>query len=68
MGEIRMKAHVDPEICIGCTLCTSICPEVFSMKGDKAVADPKPVPDEAKDSCRSAAEECPVTAITITEE
>lgn len=26
-----MKAVVDKETCIGCGLCPSICPEVFSM-------------------------------------
>ena len=26
-----MKAFVDPDLCIGCTQCTGICPEVFQM-------------------------------------
>jgi ferredoxin len=37
------------------------------MKDDKAVAFVKVVPAEAHDLCRKAAEECPVTAITIEE-
>lgn len=60
-----MKARVDPEICIGCTLCTSTCPEVFRMEGDKAVAFVTVVPKEAEENCRKAADECPVTAIII---
>ena len=33
-----MKAFVDPDLCIGCTQCTGICPEVFQMTGILAVA------------------------------
>ena len=29
-----MQANVDKELCIGCELCTSICPELFSMDDD----------------------------------
>lgn len=61
-----MKAFVDPDICIGCTLCAQTCPEVFKMDGDKAAAYLEPVPEQLKDSCEKAAEECPVSAIKIT--
>lgn len=60
-----MKAKVDPEICIGCELCVQVCPEVFKMEQDKAVAFIDPVPASVQDSCRQAAEQCPVTAISI---
>lgn len=60
-----MKAKVDPEICIGCGLCPSICPEVFRMEDDKAVAYVAIVPKEVEESCKRAADECPVTAIII---
>lgn len=62
-----MKASVNPDVCIGCTLCTEICPEVFKMEDDKSVAYKNPVPDDSKEACRNAARECPVTAITIEE-
>ena len=35
-----MKAIVDPNLCIGCTQCAGLCPEVFSMDGTLAVAIP----------------------------
>ena len=60
-----MKAKVDEDLCIGCTLCTQTCPEVFKMEGDKAIVYLNPVPKDVEDACRRAADECPVTAIII---
>ena len=63
-----MKATVDKEACIGCELCVSTCPQVFSMDDDgKAAAMPDRVPAEVKDQCRGAAKDCPVEAIKIEE-
>ena len=60
-----MEAIVDKDTCIGCELCVDTCPEVFEMDNDKANAFVCPVPTEAEATCQQAAEECPVTAITI---
>ena len=60
-----MKAVVNPDICIGCSLCPQVCPEVFKMEADKAVAYVSVVPKDAEDTCRQAADECPVAAISI---
>ena len=30
-----MKAKLDKDLCIGCGLCVSTCPEVFKMEEDK---------------------------------
>ena len=62
-----MRAVVDPDKCIGCTLCTQICPEIFKMEEDKAVAYLNPVPEKNINSCRQAAEQCPVEAISVIE-
>lgn len=62
-----MKAKVDAELCIGCSLCADTCPEVFRMEEDKAVVFVNVVPAEAFELCRRAADECPVTAIEIVE-
>lgn len=50
--------------CIGCGLCASTCPEVFSI-GDEgvAVATQTEVPEEALKSAAEAKDGCPVGAI-----
>lgn len=60
-----MKARVDADLCIGCGLCVSTCPEVFKMQEDKAVVIGSSVPNAVEETCKKAAEDCPVTAITI---
>lgn len=62
-----MKAHVDKETCIGCTLCTSVCPEIFKMDDDgKSIAYGK-VTDSNKSEAKDAEAQCPVSAISVTE-
>lgn len=60
-----MKAKVDKETCIGCELCVQICPEVFRMEDDKAIVFVDLVPKAQEGTCSQAADECPVTAITV---
>jgi len=62
-----MHAKVNADMCTGCGLCVDICPEVFEMEGDLAVAVGEPVPEGSKETCQEAAESCPVEAIRITE-
>ncbi len=62
-----MKARVDPDICTGCGLCPDLCPAVFEMDGDVAKAKVDPIPADAEESCRDAADNCPVEAIVIDE-
>lgn len=60
-----MKATVNEE-CIGCGLCEGTCPDVFSISDDGvAVAIEEDVPEDAEDSAQEAADNCPVSAITI---
>lgn len=61
-----MKAIVDRDTCIGCGLCPSICPSVFEMDDEglsHVIADP--VPEDAEDDAKDAADSCPVDAISI---
>ena len=54
-----MKAFVDPDLCIGCTQ--------FSMEGTLAVAQPGELPGELVPTAIDAAQNCPVSAITVSE-
>lgn len=60
-----MKAKVDPDLCIGCTLCVQTCPEVFKIQEDKAIAFVAIVPKEIENRCKQASDECPVNAIIV---
>jgi ferredoxin len=60
-----MKAVVDADMCTGCELCVSTAPDVFEMADDVAVMKGDEIPDDALESAKQAAEECPVEAITI---
>lgn len=63
-----MKAIVDREACIGCELCTSICPEVFEMDDDQiATVIANPIPEDEENNAVEAEESCPTEAITIKE-
>ena len=63
-----MKASVDPDLCTGCELCVETCPEVFEMgDGDLAVVIVDEIAPSAEDTCRQAADDCPVDAIILEE-
>jgi ferredoxin len=62
-----MKVEVTDD-CIACGLCVDTCPEVFEMGDEYAEVTVDAVPEEAEESCRQAAEDCPVEAIVIEEE
>jgi ferredoxin len=55
---------VDQDKCIGCGLCTSICPDVFEI-GSNGKSHVKNAKACAKCNCKEAADSCPVQAISL---
>lgn len=53
---------VDQDKCIGCGLCSGMCPDVFIMNADGK----SEVLEQGNEACaKGAAESCPVNAITL---
>ena len=56
-------AYVDPDICIGCMLCSQICPKVFEIlpDGKSEAVDPH---GDTEANIEDAIQQCPVDAIS----
>jgi len=53
---------IDQNKCIGCGMCAGTCPETFIMNHDGKA---EVVKDEVTDCAKNAAENCPVSAISV---
>ena len=63
-----MKVRVDPDICMGCGVCESICPAVFELTDEGyAVVLVDIVTEPFQDEVREAADACSEEAIIIDE-
>lgn len=61
-----MRAIIERNGCIGCGLCSDICPAVFKMDDEGlAVVYTTPIPSDAEDLAQEAADNCPVSVITV---
>ena len=60
-----MKIVVDEGACIGCGLCVQVAPDVYEMQGEIAVVKAGDIPEAQADDAKNAAEQCPVSAITV---
>jgi len=59
------KPAVNQELCIGCGSCETICAAVFKVIDEKSHVI---APDKCNEcDCQSAADLCPVGAISLTE-
>jgi len=64
----KKSVKVDEDSCIGCTLCTQICPGVFEMMDDgKAKAVHPDGNGESEEKIERAIESCPVSCISFVE-
>lgn len=57
-----MTAHVNSS-CIGCGLCASMCPGVFTMTDEGVAAARDEISPDWDGLVQEAAESCPVSAI-----
>jgi len=55
--------RVDLDLCIGCGLCSELCPKVFELRDDKAWVNNPNGCDTC--DCQQAVDSCPVTAISL---
>lgn len=63
-----MRTVIDQDVCISCGFCAGVCPEVFAMCMNGTVhAKTEEIPEEAEEAVRTAAADCPVSAIGIME-
>jgi len=61
-----MKVRVDPDVCMGCGVCETICAEVFQLSEEGyAVVLLDPVPEQYHDLVQQSIDECPEEAIAI---
>jgi len=61
-----MRVLVDNDICTGCGLCASLCPDAFDMGADgKASPRHKAIPTWFEQEYQNAADTCPEAAIKI---
>ena len=59
-----MQAYVNSN-CIGCGLCTGICPGVFTMTKDGTAAAKDEIAPKWRPQAQEAAESCPTDAIEL---
>lgn len=61
-----MRTFVDPDTCMGCGVCETICPEVFRLAEEPyAKVLVEFVPPELEADVREAMDQCPEQAISI---
>ena len=59
-----MKLELERDGCIGCGVCTEVCPDVFRLAED-GLSEVIASPDGHEEAVKEAAESCPVDVIKI---
>ena len=61
------KVTVDQETCIGCELCSTLCPKIFEVKNGKSKPKKKDISGDEIECAKKAAESCPTNSIKVEE-
>lgn len=63
-----MKPVVDADLCIGCGMCESVCPEAFRLEED-GLSHPvaETIGEDLYECAREAQDSCPTDAISLQE-
>lgn len=64
-GRTTVRAWIDEDACIGCGVCSDMCPEVFSLEDEVAIVIVAEIPEDQEVCAEEAADSCPVDAISI---
>jgi ferredoxin len=58
-----MRVIIDEEVCIGCSSCVELCPEIFQMNEDKEKAEVILREGGSEECIEEAIDTCPVSCI-----
>ena len=58
-----MEVKVNKEKCIGCALCSNLCPDVFKMEDGKSKVKEEANFEENEDCIKESVNGCPTSAI-----
>lgn len=61
------RVSVENEVCVGCCLCESSCPDVFEMQGVIAIVKRESLSVALVECVKGVAAACPVAAIHLME-
>ena len=65
MKAKKEKIIIEKNLCIGCGMCTVLCPEVFELVNGKASVKEGADFEKNKKAIEEAIENCPVNAISL---
>ncbi len=63
----KIKVNINEELCVGCGMCASLCPEVFKIENGKSKIKEEATLEKHKNCLKKAVENCPVEAIEVIE-
>ncbi len=60
-----MTVKIDEDACIGCGVCSDLCPDIFELVDDKAKVKKQPENADEENCVNEAKDSCPTQAIIV---